>query len=117
MPGVCCHQKKHNTVIDCQSWKMPGKPSTLVSPWAEGETGPRTEDRALIFSGPDRMLVLGGGKNPHCLRDAVLSLNLNLISSFIQPVNMEHLLCAYVPNRIWRRNTHIHIPLPVLSTF
>lgn len=96
---------------------MPGKPSALVSPWPKGETGPRTEDRTVIFSGPDRMLALGGGKNAPCLPDAVLSLNLDLISSFIQQANTEHLLCACAPNRIWRRNTHIHIPLPVLSTF
>lgn len=75
---------------------MPGKPSALVSPWPKGETGPRTEDRTVIFSGPDRMLALGGGKNAPCLPDAVLSLNLDLISSFIQQKQIRSTYCVLV---------------------
>lgn len=73
-PALCYHQKKHSPGIDCQNWKMHGKPSSATLSfctwvgWTQKETG------ALIFSRTDRMLALCGGKNIHCLPDTVLSL-------------------------------------------
>lgn len=55
----------------------------------------------LIFSGPNRMLALHGGKNAHCFPDSVLFLNSNLILHLFKKVFMEHLLCACIPIRSW----------------
>lgn len=78
-PCLRYHQKKHSTVIDCLSWKMPGKPSHPTVSFCKWRGWTQKENGTLIFSGRDRMLALCGGKNIYCVPDTVLSLSSNLI--------------------------------------
>lgn len=83
-----------------------------LAPFANGEAEPRMRSRmTLIFSGPNRMLALHGGKNAHCLLDSVLFLSSNLILHLFKKVFMEHLLCACTPTRSWGENVYVYIDI------
>lgn len=119
VPGMCYHQKKSTVQwLTVRAGRCLGDHLIQLAPFANGEVEPRMRSRmTLIFSGPNRMLALHGGKNAHCFPGSVLFLNSSLILHLFKKVFMEHLLCACIPIRSWGKNVYVYIYMLVFSTF
>lgn len=111
---MCCHQKKHSSVTDCQSWKVLRNHPIQLSPFTNGETGPRMT-KGLWFSQDPTQCWNWEGERTHCMPGTVLSLSSNLILHLFKYLwstccVLAHLLGA-------GEEIHVYLLLPVLSTF
>lgn len=106
VPGMCCHQKKHNTVIDCQSWKMPEKPSNPAVSLGKWRNWTQNWGQDFDFLRTQQNVGTGWWKE-HTVYQT-LCFPWVLACFFIYSTGIYGALRACIPARSWRGNTHTH---------